>query len=285
MNYFTLLTLTTLGFFLTACSETENKTSSLPQSSTESVTPQLDMGKDRRMVLNDTLLIEPKAVSNLNEVASYLWQYKGDSLATTRRFTYTATTLGVHLLNFSVTYNDGKVVSDTLKVIVTSEEIDVSIPKISETLKAKYLTAINNARATAQDCGSKGKFSATTKLTWNEKLYSAAYQHTQDLVKSQTFEHEGSGTQSDWTGYALNKKSNLIERAEAYGYKWHRLAENLAGGMSMNDAQKAVDSWLESDYHCENLMNPNFTEVGMVMVKDEDSKYIHYWSQKFGTPK
>ena len=285
MNYFTLLTLTTLGFFLTACSETENKTSSLPQSSTESVTPQLDMGKDRRMVLNDTLLIEPKAVSNLNEVASYLWQYKGDSLATTRRFTYTATTLGVHLLNFSVTYNDGKVVSDTLKVIVTSEEIDVSIPKISETLKAKYLTAINNARATAQDCGSKGKFSATTKLTWNEKLYSAAYEHTQDLVKSQTFEHEGSGTQSDWTGYALNKKSDLIERAEAYDYKWHRLAENLAGGMSMNDAQKAVDSWLESDYHCENLMNPNFTEVGMVMVKDEDSKYTHYWSQEFGTPK
>lgn len=285
MKYFALLTLTTLGFCLTSCSGTETKTSSVPQSTTESVAPQLDMGEDRRMVLNDTLLIEPKKLSNPNEVASYLWQYKGDTLATTRSFSYTSTTLGVHLLNFSVTYNDAKVLSDTLNVIVTKEEIDVSIPKISEALKAKYLTAINNARAIAQDCGSKGKFSATTPLTWNEKLYSAAYEHTQDLVKSQTFEHEGSGTPSDWTGYALNKKSDLIERAEAYGYKWHRLAENLAGGTTMDDAQKAVDSWLESDYHCENLMNPNFTEVGMAMVKDEDSKYTHYWSQEFGTPK
>ncbi|SFV67217.1 hypothetical protein MNB_SV-13-1015 [hydrothermal vent metagenome] len=45
------------------------------------------------------------------------------------------------------------------------------------------------------------------------------------------------------------------------------------------------DGWLKSDSHCANLMNPNFTELGMAMIKDESTKYIHYWTQNFGTPR
>jgi len=170
-------------------------------------------------------------------------------------------------------------------VVVTSNDINYTIPSISNKLKNEYLHAINTARAEQQDCGSEGIFEATSKVKWNDKLYKGAYEHAQDLIVSKTFAHAGSGTESDWTGYGLSKPSDLISRAEAYNYKWSRLGENLAGGTTMDTADKAVASWLESDHHCANLMNPYFEEVGMVMLDDENSLYTHYWGQNFGTGK
>jgi uncharacterized protein YkwD len=226
-----------------------------------------------------------KQVPNIENVSSYLWKYKENTLATTRSFSYTPTSLGVDTLDFSVLYNDGLKVTDTLKIIVTTTELNVSIPAISDTLKSEYLTAINTARTSAQNCRSGGSFAATSSVIWNDKLYKASYEHSQDLIASKTFAHEGSGTESDWSGYALGKSSDLVERSEAYGYEWSRLGENLAGGTNINTAEEAIDSWLESDNHCANLMNPNFTEIGMAMIKDDNALYINYWSQNFGTPK
>jgi len=181
--------------------------------------------------------------------------------------------------------SDGATSSDNMIVIVTTQEINVTIPSLAETLIAKYIDAVNKARTTEQDCGSKGIFAATTKVTWNEKLYKASYEHMQDLIASKTFEHEGSGTESDWSGYLLSKKSSQVERVESYGYSWERLGENLAGGASINSVDKAIEAWLKSDNHCENLMNPAFKEVGMVMLTDDNALYTNYWGQNFGTPK
>jgi len=283
MNFFRFTLLMAIGFFMTACGGDEKSNTSTVAGAT--VTIKVDAGEDKYIKINETLEINAIEVPDSNNVSSYLWEYKANTLATTRSFYYTPTTLGVEVLNFSVTYMDGLIVRDTIKVIVTAKEINVSIPKISEQLKMQYLSALNNARTQEQDCGVQGIFAATTSLAWSDKLYKAAYEHSQDLIASKTFEHEGSGTESDWTGYRLNKKSNFIERIETYGYKWSRLGENLAGGTAIITAKDAVNSWLKSDNHCENLMNPNFTEVGMVMVKDDSSLYTHYWSQNFGTPK
>ena len=46
------------------------------------------------------------------------------------------------------------------------------------------------------------------------------------MAISNTFSHDGSGTVSDWTGYALGKQSNMQERVASYDYLWSRLAEN-----------------------------------------------------------
>jgi uncharacterized protein YkwD len=105
------------------------------------------------------------------------------------------------------------------------------------------------------------------------------------LVVSQTFSHDGSGTKSDWTGSLLGKQSVLNERVETYGYNWQTIGENLGAGTLIDTAEKMVDGWLESDKHCENLMNPSFTEVGMVQITDNNSLYTHYWTQNFGKPK
>ena len=285
MNSFRLTLFIIFGLFLTACGEDKNLTPSAVESATNTATIEIDIGKDKRTSVNKTLVIDAESVPNNEDVSSYLWEYQGNTLATTRSFTYTPTQLGINTLDFSVLYNDGSKASDKINIIVTSIDIDVSIPTISEALKSEYLLAINQARTKAQDCHSRGTFPSTTNLTWNDKLYKASYEHSQDLIASKTFAHKGSGTESDWTGYTLGKSSDLVERSEAYGYDWSNLGENLAGGTTMDTAEKAVESWLLSDNHCENLMNPNFTEVGMAMLKDENSLYTHYWSQNFGTAK
>ncbi|CAA6817779.1 MAG: Unknown protein [uncultured Sulfurovum sp.] len=283
--------------FVSACGESkDNNTSPLVDSTNDIVGSAndiaeiaselaLDLGIEQWVKVNENITLNVEKVSNTESVSSYKWEYEGKTLATTREFTYTPTTLGVNTLDFSVQYSDGTIVNDTINIIVTSIAINLNIPTVSTVSKEAYISAINAARAQAQDCGSRGEYSATTALTWSDKLYSASYEHLQDLVASQTFAHKGSGTESDWTGYKASIQSDLISRSEAYGYIWSHLGENLAGGTSMDEVEEAINAWLESDSHCENLMDPNFTEVGMAMIKDDNSLYTHYWSQNFGTPK
>lgn len=158
-------------------------------------------------------------------------------------------------------------------------------PVLSEANIKSYLDAINQARTQQQNCGSKGVFPATHKLTWNDKLYKAAYQHSNDLAQSNTFSHSGSGTASDLTGVSLGKASSMVERIEDYGYLWSRLGENIAAGTNTDTPEKVIQQWLDSDGHCANLMSSNFTEIGMAMVKNTSATYTHYWTQNFGTPR
>ena len=289
MHLFHLILLITLGLFITACGEEKESSITAVQGVTDSpidveLSP-VDAGEDKYVKINEPVTITVEEIPNIENVSSYLWKNKTNTLATTRTFSYTPTSLGVEVLEFSVFYNDGLKVSDTVNVIVTTKNINKNIPTLPTSLKDEYLKAVNNARTKAQNCRTKGSFPATTVLIWNEKLYKAAYEHMQDLIESETFAHAGSGTESDWTGYALGKKSDLIERAETYDYTWSRLGENLGGGTNLTQAEEMVQGWLESDNHCENLMDPNFTELGMVMIKSESSLYVHYWGQQFGTPK
>lgn len=158
-------------------------------------------------------------------------------------------------------------------------------PIIDSTTKQVYLDAINNARALNQDCGENGIKPAVSALVWSDTLYKAAYEHSEDLAESNTFSHDGSGTDSDWTAQVLDlgRGSKFNERIENNGYTdWRTISENIAAGTYRDTAQEAVDAWIESDGHCANLMNPAFKEVGMGHVEKSDSTYTHYWTQNFG---
>ncbi len=159
------------------------------------------------------------------------------------------------------------------------------IPPLSNTDKQDYLDAINIARSEVQDCGVYGIFYPAASLSWNDNLYKAAYEHTQDMTKSDTFKHNGSGGSSDWTSQVLHlgRGSHVDERLKHNGYSaWRKWGENITAGTFRDTAQKAVDSWLESDGHCSNLMDPDFTEVGMAHVYSNSARYSHYWTQNFG---
>ncbi len=158
-------------------------------------------------------------------------------------------------------------------------------PIIEDTVKQNYLDAINQARSKQQDCGREGIKKPVDPLTWNDALYKAAYEHSEDMAESNTFSHDGSGTNSDWTAQILllTRGSTFDERIINNGYSNFRtIGENLTVGTNGDLAQKAINAWLKSDEHCKNLMNPAYKEVGMAHVEKAGTKYTHYWSQEFG---
>jgi len=283
----------TVAIMLNACGANDtaqvvsNETIKTQDSSTSASANQItvDAGDDKRAVVNEPVTISGSAKAQFSTSLSYQWKIKDEVLATSETFTYTPTTSGTYVLSFVVEDSDGVSNVDKMSLIVTNKEINTSIPAISQELIDEYLTQVNKARGVTQDCGSKGIWNAAPPVAWNTRLYKSAYEHMQDLIVSKTFSHDGSGTESDWTGFVLGIKSSQVERANTYGYVWSRLGENLGGGAPIDTAEKIVQAWLESDGHCANLMNPLFKEVGMVMLHDEDTLYVNYWAQNFGTQK
>ncbi|MCH9740342.1 MAG: CAP domain-containing protein [Epsilonproteobacteria bacterium] len=162
-----------------------------------------------------------------------------------------------------------------------------TVSDITVVLKSEnkdMLEALNFARSVSRDCNDgEGVVGPSNALVWNDELHAAAYEHSNDLAKSDTFSHYGSGTEYDIT--AVNNgdgPSYFYERIEHNGYgEYHALGENIAGGQStIEDVMKA---WLASPGHCANIMSEDFTEVGIAVVTEEDSTYGIYWTQNFGS--
>jgi len=157
-----------------------------------------------------------------------------------------------------------------------------TISSALKTTNTAILDAINNARAEARDCNDgRGIVGPSVALTWNDELYAAAYEHSNDLATSDTFSHDGSGTASDVTGSNNGNASHFNDRIRANGYTDYTLiGENIAGGLESIDL--AVEAWLKSPAHCTNMMENEFTEIGVAVVVNPDSTYKFYWTQNFG---
>jgi len=157
--------------------------------------------------------------------------------------------------------------------------------KVEQTTPYEILTAVNQARSIPRDChDGQGILPAAEALTWSSELYASAYEHSVDLATSNTFSHYGSGTSSDITASNSNKPSYFIDRIEANGYvNYTTIGENVAGGHeSINEA---IQGWLRSPKHCSNLMNAQFTEIGVAVATNSDADYGIYWTQSFGSKK
>ena len=151
---------------------------------------------------------------------------------------------------------------------------------ILSTNQQELLNAINQERAKTATCGNRGTFGPVPALTWNAELYASALEHVTDLAYSNTFSHDGSGTEYDITGNG--RPSKFYERITANGYNnYYSVGENIAGGQrSLEEVMKA---WMASPGHCENIMKSTYTEVGVAIVIKEDSTYQVYWGQNFGS--
>lgn len=154
-------------------------------------------------------------------------------------------------------------------------------------LKNEYqemLDAINQARSVKRDCqDGEGVVGPSRPLYWNNILYASAYEHSYDLAHSNTFSHYGSGTEYDIA--AMNQgsdRSTFYDRILSQGYgEFFALGENIAAGQTT--LAQVVEAWINSPGHCANLMNSDFTEVGMAVVVEPDSDYGIYWTQNFGS--
>jgi uncharacterized protein YkwD len=132
------------------------------------------------------------------------------------------------------------------------------------------LQRINQARAQPRRCGSK-LFAAAPPLQANVSLRAAADAHARDMLDHDYFAHEG------------QDGSNPAQRAHAAGYSYRMIGENIASGPTT--AAEAVAGWLASPGHCENLMEPRFTDSGVAFAASSHGPPRIYWVQEFGAPR
>lgn len=62
----------------------------------------------------------------------------------------------------------------------------------------------------------------------------------------------------------------------------YTVGENIAAGDTAPEG--VVNTWMNSPGHRANILNPDYTEIGVGYVYKEDSEYKHYWVQMFKRP-
>jgi uncharacterized protein YkwD len=138
----------------------------------------------------------------------------------------------------------------------------------NNTTITEAIATINKARSVSRTCGTTN-YPATTPLTWNSKLATAADGHSTDMATNNFLSHTGSNG------------STLADRITAAGYPYRSAGENIAGGYSTIDA--VFTGWLNSAEHCANIMSPDFKEYAVSCAANESSQYKTYWTQTFGS--
>jgi uncharacterized protein YkwD len=109
-------------------------------------------------------------------------------------------------------------------------------------------------------------------LTSQSQLTQAAQTHASDMGCRFFMSHTGSdGSTPDVR----------IARA-GYVYSWW--GENVASGFST--PADVMTAWMNSPSHRDNILNPNFTQIGIgYMYNSADTtNYYHYWCMTLGRP-
>lgn len=143
-------------------------------------------------------------------------------------------------------------------------------PNDATKVRAQVIELVNAARASGVRCGRK-RFDAAPPLVQSLPLERAALAHTRDLAAQGPLSHRG----SDGSGPA--------DRVTRESYIWSAVAENVASGAMT--AQEVVAGWLASTSHCENIMNPRFTDTGVAFALAPRERGGIYWAQVFAIPR
>ena len=135
--------------------------------------------------------------------------------------------------------------------------------------QTEVMALINQARAAGRTCGNT-MLPAVAPLVWNSKLFNASAGHSADMANNNYFSHTSQNGRT------------FGQRLAAAGYSGSRLGENIAAGQ--NSVASVMASWMSSAGHCSNIMNGNFTEVGMACVANPSANYRNYWTMDLGRP-
>jgi uncharacterized protein YkwD len=136
----------------------------------------------------------------------------------------------------------------------------------AETVAAQVLRLVNNARASGRQCGHT-TMAAAPPLQLSDALGQAALAHAQDMLRYRYFDHTG------------HDGSSPAQRVAATGYHYRLVGENIASGPET--PQEAVQGWLSSPGHCQNIMDPRFVETGVAYDASRSGDPIIYWVQEF----
>jgi len=114
------------------------------------------------------------------------------------------------------------------------------------------------------------------KLQLDKKLsYSARY-HAKDMAVNDYFEHDSYYRNSNGK---LKRACDTFERISAF-VDYNSKAENISAGRT--GAKATVDGWMSSSGHRKNILNKNYTRLGVGYYYSEDAEYKTYYVQNFG---
>lgn len=102
-------------------------------------------------------------------------------------------------------------------------------------------------------------------LKMNPKLMDAARKHAENMATQDKLEH------------VLDEKTPA-DRVKAAGYKYRACGENIAWNAKTPKA--VVEGWMNSEGHRENILKPEYSEIGVAVVKNKKGE--RYWVQVFG---
>ncbi|MGK7895009.1 MAG: CAP domain-containing protein [Xenococcus sp. (in: cyanobacteria)] len=111
-------------------------------------------------------------------------------------------------------------------------------------------------------------------LQIDSQLAQAAQVHSENMADYDFFSHTGADG------------SSPFDRIRAAGYNYSYAGENIAAGQSTPEA--VVQAWMGSSGHRANILNSNFTEIGIGYEFEPNDtgsvNYYHYWTNTFGAP-
>lgn len=112
------------------------------------------------------------------------------------------------------------------------------------------------------------KAAGVPPLKASPKLFEAARAHAANMARQEKMAHE------------LDGKAP-VDRVRAAGYRFARTGENV--GWNYRTPATAVAGWMASPPHKANMLNKDFTEIGVGVARSEKGE--PYWAQVFGTPR
>lgn len=92
-------------------------------------------------------------------------------------------------------------------------------------------------------------------LTLNSNLAGAAYTKGQDMINKDYWAHVAPDGTQPWKFF------------NDFGYKYKYAGENLA--RDFTNPASAVDAWMNSPTHRENILNPKYKEIGIGVVEGD----------------
>jgi uncharacterized protein YkwD len=138
------------------------------------------------------------------------------------------------------------------------------------TLATRALQLVNEVRARGARCGDRS-FGPAPPVKLSGTLAGVAFGHAADMAMHDYFEHEDL------------KGRSPADRVRAVGYQEKLVGENIAYGPK--SAEEAVQGWLDSPGHCENIMDRRFAEMGIAYASGHASKRGLFWVQLLVAPK
>jgi uncharacterized protein YkwD len=164
-------------------------------------------------------------------------------------------------------YRDlGVAQSDGATWLVLAAPLEAPAAGEAASVSTRVLALVNEARAEKRRCGFR-RFDAVPPLALSAALQRAASAHAEDMARRGVMDHAG----GDGSTPAI--------RATRAGYAWRTVGENVASGQST--PEQVVAEWLDSPRHCSNIMDGDFTEMGVAVASSTTGVY---WAQVFGAP-